>query len=214
MIAIIRERFHLYEMKEQSALVVKLGGSLLTQVPRLVKELQQSERPLLVVPGGGPFADQVRTLGLNGDEAHWMAIAGMEQFGWYIASQGVKTTDHLVTDRNVSVLLPYRVLREEDPLPHTWEVTSDAIAAWVADRLHLDLLLIKSVDHLTVKGRAVNLIEHLVCCPEVDPRLIPFVLSHGIHATTLNGWVSGRVVEHLLGAEVPCTEIRSRETSI
>ncbi|WP_440949737.1 amino acid kinase family protein [Methanosphaerula subterraneus] len=201
-------------MRAQSALVVKLGGSLLPRVPGLVEELQRSERPLLLVPGGGPFADQVRTLGLDGDEGHWMAIAGMEQFGWYIASKGVPATDRLVVDGGVSVLLPYRVLREEDPLPHTWEVTSDTIAAWVAERLHLDLLLIKSVDRLTVGGKAVDLIEQPECCDEVDPCLIPFVLSHGIRAAAVNGQVDGRVAEHLRGAEVPCTAIRSLETSI
>ncbi len=201
-------------MRGQSALVVKLGGSLLARVPRLVEELQGSGRPLLLVPGGGLFADQVRALEIDGDEAHWMAVAGMEQFGWYIASQGVTPTDRLVTGRGVCVFLPYRVLREEDPLPHTWEVTSDTIAAWVAERLHLDLLLIKSVDRLTVGGRAVDLIEQPECCDEVDPCLIPFVLSHGIRAAAVNGQVDGRVAEHLHGAEVPCTAIRSLETSI
>ena len=201
-------------MRAQSALVVKLGGSLLARVPGLVEELQGSGKPLLLVPGGGLFADQVRALGLDGDEAHWMAIAGMEQFGWYIASKGVPVTDRLVAGRGVSVLLPYRVLREEDPLPHTWEVTSDTIAAWVAERLHLDLLLIKSVDHLTVGGKAVDLIEQPECCDEVDPCLIPFVLSHGIRAAAVNGQVDGRVAEHLRGAEIPCTAIRSPETSI
>ncbi|WP_174255662.1 amino acid kinase family protein [Methanosphaerula palustris] len=201
-------------MSMQSALVVKLGGSLLDQVPRLVKELQRSERSLLLVPGGGPFADQVRALSLDGDEAHWMAIAGMEQFGWYLASQGMEPTDRLSMDRGISVLLPYRLLREEDPLPHTWEVTSDTIAAWVADKLHLDLLLIKSVDRLTIGGRAVDLIEQPDCCKEVDPCLISFVLSHRIPTTIVNGRVAGRVTEYLGGVQIPCTAIRSPETSI
>jgi aspartokinase-like uncharacterized kinase len=201
-------------MREEGALVVKLGGSLLDQVPRLVEELRRSERPLLLVPGGGPFADQVRTLSLDGDEAHWMAIAGMEQFGWYLASQGVEPTDRLASGRGLRVLLPYQLLLEEDPLPHTWEVTSDTIAAWVAGKLHQDLLLIKSVDRLTVGGRAVDLIEQPDCCEEVDPCLIPFVLSHGIRTTIVNGRVAGRVAEHLCGVQIPCTVIGSRETSI
>ena len=33
------------------------------------------------------------------------------------------------------VLAPYRWLRDGDALPHTWEVTSDSIAAWVAGEL-------------------------------------------------------------------------------
>ena len=32
----------------------------------------------------------------------------------------------------VPVLAPSRWLREAGPLPHTWDVTSDSIAAWVA----------------------------------------------------------------------------------
>jgi len=201
-------------MRAESALVVKLGGSLLHRVPGLVRELQEAERPMLLVPGGGPFAEQVRELGLDGDEGHWMAVAGMEQYGWFIASQGVETTDHLVVGTGVSVLLPYRAIREADPLPHTWDVTSDTIAAWVAATLHLDLLLVKSVDHLTVGGRPVTLIDHPDRCPEVDPCLIPFVLSQGITATALNGSVGGRVLQHLCGAAVPCTVVMSPKTSI
>jgi len=193
---------------------VKLGGSLLARVPRLVEELRQSKRPLLLVPGGGLFADQVRALRLDGDEAHWMAVAGMEQFGWYIAAQGVPPVDRLTAGRGVRVLLPYHLLRREDPLPHTWEVTSDTIAAWVAAKLHLDLLLVKSVDRLTVGGREVDLIEHPVRCEEVDACLIPFVLSRGVRAMAVNGQVDGRLAGYLSGEAVQGTAIRSLETSI
>ena len=30
------------------------------------------------------------------------------------------------------MLAPFEWLRREDPLPHSWEVTSDSVAAWVA----------------------------------------------------------------------------------
>ena len=73
---------------------------------------------------------------------------------------------------------------------------------------------VEAVDRLTIRGRGVDLIEEPDCCEEVDCSLIPFVLSHGIHATAVNGQVDGRVAEHLRGAEVPCTVIRSPETSI
>jgi len=41
--------------------------------------LRASPRPLLIVPGGGVFADTVRQLVVNDDAAHWMAIAAMDQ---------------------------------------------------------------------------------------------------------------------------------------
>jgi len=33
---------------------------------------------------------------------------------------------------SIPVLAPYQWLRDVDPLPHSWDVTSDSIAAWVA----------------------------------------------------------------------------------
>jgi aspartokinase-like uncharacterized kinase len=44
----------------------------------------------------------------------------------------------------VAVLAPYRWLRAADPLPHTWDVTSDSVAAFVAGALDASrLILIK-----------------------------------------------------------------------
>ena len=37
-----------------------------------------------------------------------------------------------IAARRVPVLAPYRWLRAADPLPHSWDVTSDSIAAWVS----------------------------------------------------------------------------------
>ena len=121
-------------------------GSLCRQVPAIVPSCRETKRPLLIVPGGGPFANAVREIRVDGDAAHWMAIAAMEQYGWYIASYGIPSTGALAIPDRPTVLLPYRCMREHDPLPHSWDVTSDTIAAWVAGMLGLDLLLLKSVD--------------------------------------------------------------------
>jgi aspartokinase-like uncharacterized kinase len=42
----------------------------------------------------------------------------------------------------VPVLAPSRWLREADPLPHSWDVTSDSIAAWVADQTRAQRLVV------------------------------------------------------------------------
>src|SRR5258706_7764631 len=76
--------------------VIKIGGGLLTArelVDRVlvsVAQLRTTYR-LLVVPGGGPFADSVRAMdaqfGLDADVAHWMAILGMDQYAHFLASR-------------------------------------------------------------------------------------------------------------------------------
>jgi 5-(aminomethyl)-3-furanmethanol phosphate kinase len=129
--------------------VLKVGGGLLKQrgeldrVLAVISDLARHRR-LLVVPGGGPFADAVRAvddrLGLSDDTAHWMAIRAMDQYAQVVADQmpgcvlvaGPSEIAGALTAGRVPVLLPYRWLRDADPLPHSWDVTSDSIAAWVA----------------------------------------------------------------------------------
>ena len=133
-------------------LVVKIGGGLLVQTGRLDAVLAEIALvskgvPLLVVPGGGPFADAVRDvdrrLQLSDDAAHWMAVLAMDQYAQLIASRlegGVLITDPgeiapALDGGSIPVLAPYRWLRDVDPLPHDWQVTSDSIAAWVAGQV-------------------------------------------------------------------------------
>ena len=81
-----------------------------------------------------------------------MAVLGMDQYAHLIASRLAGAT--LVSDTiaiagavragRVPVLAPSSWLRRVDPLPHSWSVTSDSIAAWVAGAVGArELLLIK-----------------------------------------------------------------------
>lgn len=188
-------------------MVVKVGGSLIDHLPDLMPVLKGHTAPLLLVPGGGPFAELARRLSPPGEEAHWMAVAGMEMYGWYIASFGVPASGRLVAPERTTVLLPYRVLCERDPLPHRWEVTSDSIAAWIAGELGLELLLLKSVDGIRSGGRLIPRVSAPLPAEEVDPFLIPFALEHGIGVTLLNARSGGRLEAYLRGEDVPCTRI-------
>lgn len=192
------------------ALVVKVGGSLFPEAVSIVSLLKKSGRPLLIVPGGGPFARLVRSMHLPDEPAHWMAILAMDQFGWYMAAGGIPVTHDLSLPARTEILLPYRVLRERDPLPHTWDVTSDTIAAWVASELGIDLLLLKSVDGITRAGSLIPRIKGPLTCTEVDPCLIPFALAHRVRTTILNGKAEGRIGDFLNGRDVPGTVIEPR----
>lgn len=109
---------------------------------------------LLVVPGGGAFADAVRDcdarFGLGGDAAHWMAVLAMDQYGLLLGeliprARLIRSFEAAVEpagDGAVTVLLPHDLLRDADPLPHSWAVTSDAIAAWAAVAVRAPLLVL------------------------------------------------------------------------
>ena len=74
-------------------LVVKLGGSTAgrVQMDQWITVLASATLPLVIVPGGGPFADQVRSsqkgMHFSDAAAHEMAILAMEQFGIVIAER-------------------------------------------------------------------------------------------------------------------------------
>jgi aspartokinase-like uncharacterized kinase len=138
--------------------VVKVGGGLDdSALPALCSTLGELgvRHPLLVVPGGGAFADAVRDadrrFGLSATTAHRMAILGMEQFGWLLSeliAGAVRTADLTqIRGGRTAVLLPAGL--PLDALPESWQVTSDSIAAWVADQAGAGrLVLVKEVDGL------------------------------------------------------------------
>ncbi|MDP3395781.1 MAG: uridylate kinase [Methanoregula sp.] len=191
----------------QNPLVVKLGGSLHQQIPEIVPVLCKSGRPLLVVPGGGLFADAVRQEQVEGNAAHWMAIAAMEQYAWVIASHGMKTTDILAAPETTAVFLPYISMRQHDPLPHSWDVTSDTIAAWIAAELGTELLVLKSVDGISFEGIHQERVTIPIKNDVVDPFFIPFVLKHRMKTTIINGKLGGSIEKFLNGEAILCTKI-------
>jgi hypothetical protein len=193
--------------KKDPVTVVKLGGSLAPHIAEIIPILRSAHRPLLIVPGGGVFADAVRQSGVDADAAHWMACAAMDQYGWTLAAQGMGTTTKIARPGQPCVLLPYCALRRYDPLPHSWDVTSDTIAAWVAARLGGDLLVLKSADGIETAGRLLARVEKPVATDVVDPCFIPFVLEHRIKAFIINGTDTARIRRWLRGALVRGTGI-------
>lgn len=140
--------------------VLKIGGGLLAhehfRETLSTIATAASRRRLLIVPGGGPFADKVREvdlqIGLTGDAAHWMAVLAMDQYAHLLVSllpgsqivDSVDTIQESLATRHVPILAPSRWLRACDPLPHSWDVTSDSIAAWVAGEVGAsELVLVK-----------------------------------------------------------------------
>ena len=187
--------------------VIKIGGSLEGEIDPILAVLRHRSCPCLIVPGGGRFADMIRRTGLEGEYAHWMAIAAMEQFGWLIASRGVECVSLLHRPEELEVFLPYIPLRECDPLPHTWAVTSDTIAAWVAHVLGLELIILKSVEGLVEGGELQERVTGAIETKVVDPCFISFVLGNKVKTTIMNGKVPERLDSFLRGYPVTGTTI-------
>ena len=141
--------------------IVKLGGSLIgsPELPRWLDVLaRHGDGRIVIVPGGGLFADAVRDaqrLTDMGDAtAHHLALLAMDQYGLLLTSlcpQLVTAASELeLAERSwqhrAIVWLPSKMVLAEENIPQSWEMTSDSLAAWLASRLQASrLVLVKSV---------------------------------------------------------------------
>lgn len=143
-------------------IVLKLGGSLLSK-PNLQQWLalvsQQGQGQLVIVPGGGVFADQVRATQkqwqYSDKIAHQMAILAMHQMA--LLFKGL-CADLVLTDKidsitaalqknKVPVWLPELAELEALGVAETWDITSDSLAVYLAKQLKAEtVFLIKSVN--------------------------------------------------------------------
>lgn len=156
------------------AWALKLGGSLerAALLGPLLKLLAEQGQRLVIVPGGGRFAAEVRarqaTLGLDEDAAHWLAIGAMEQYAEALramnqALRPVADVDSMAAAwaaGRLPLWMPVKLLREHAELPVGWQTTADSLALWFADYIGAEaLILLKAapkeradVDELAASG--------------------------------------------------------------
>ena len=143
--------------------VVKLGGSLFDylKLSEWLKILSEDGAgKVVIVPGGGPFADQVRDAQkrwkFNDQQAHQMALHAMDQFGLMLCGiaedhgydlipvRSKQEIHEILASKKTPVWLPSKWLRNNTEIPQNWTVTSDSLSAWLAKELSADqLILIK-----------------------------------------------------------------------
>ncbi|HZN03189.1 MAG TPA: aspartate/glutamate/uridylate kinase [Candidatus Polarisedimenticolia bacterium] len=196
-------------------IVVKVGGSLgrgpapLRAIVRRLTALARRRR-VLVVPGGGAFADLVRRerrrLGLDAEAAHRMALRAIDQYGLLLASlhprasaaADLAAARRLAVSRRLAILLPSALVDRAPSLERTFRLTSDAIAAWVAGRTGARrLLLLKSVRGIDLSFSDREAAAGLARRGIVDP-LFPRLLPTGIAVQVVDGrgaWTLSRTID-------------------
>ncbi|MHA1195297.1 MAG: amino acid kinase family protein [Promethearchaeota archaeon] len=145
--------------------IFKIGGSVLKDsesVNNVISQfhelmMQKILDLIIIVPGGGIFANFIRyadkKLKLGDDPSHWLAILAMNYNGMSLIKKYDKIFltedfDELKEfEKGIILFLPFKYLYNNDVLPHSWDVTSDSITLYFANKLNLkSCYLIKDVN--------------------------------------------------------------------
>ena len=184
-------------------LLLKVGGSLgrSASLRPLMQRiaLLAGRRRLLVVPGGGAFADLVREqmtrLRIDEKTAHHMALLAMDQYGLLLSSltrratvvDNLRAAELVAEAGRVPILLASSFVQHEAGLERSFRLTSDSIAAILAGRLQAaHFVLLKSVGSPSGRIRDRAAAESLARRGIVDP-LLPVNLPERATTWLLRG---------------------------
>ena len=179
--------------ESENLIIAKIGGSFAfsKRLTVWLDALLLAAGRVVIVPGGGPFADAVRTaqpaMGFDDRAAHRMGLLAMEQFGCALAGlrPSLRLAESAAAIRSalrfgeVPVWAPTRMVLEAKDVPASWDVTSDSLAAWLAGALGAKLLLlVKSGEAPQGPVRVADLAARGV----VDPCFPRFLAASGAQA--------------------------------
>jgi aspartokinase-like uncharacterized kinase len=154
---------------------------------------------VLVVPGGGPFADAVRVVdeqvGLDDGTAHALALRAMDQLGLLLRPllPAAELVADLVAPRALAILQAAPAFTGRPGVLESWTVTSDSLAVLAAAAIGADeAVLLKGVDGVLARW------------PSDEPPLTALTVDE-LHALQEQG--GGRVVDTYLPQAVRRTGV-------
>ena len=145
------------DKSKQLRVVVKIGGSLFSTsgwqhaVQSLIAHESQSNHSVAILTGGGTLVDGLRVIDANSSlPDRLMHDLALEAMG--ITAQLLATTLKLPLGEDATGASPIILdIRKQcvagnaiESLPHSWDTTSDSIAAAIATTTESALLLVKS----------------------------------------------------------------------
>lgn len=147
------------KVKVPPPLIVKIGGSIVEndRIGGALDIVARASRRLVIVPGGGVFADTVRSAQadyqFSDEAAHRMSILAMHQTAELLmdmqprlmGADSVATMRALWRKGKLPVWLPHKMCDGDNEIPANWSITSDGLAARLAERLRCShVVLVKS----------------------------------------------------------------------
>jgi aspartokinase-like uncharacterized kinase len=203
-------------VKGKAMWVVKIGGSLLGS-PELARWLELfvkfSDGKVIIVPGGGLFADAVRKAqaqsNINDAVAHKLAVLAMDQFGLLLAgmnpglataSSELEIAERTWQHRGI-VWLPSKMVLADDTIPQNWQVTSDSLSAWLANKIGAEqLVLVKSRQLPPHVSSSSMPLQKLVEDELIDRQFIDFATGQNYKIWALNK-INCNLFEHGLNLQ-------------
>lgn len=191
-------------------IVVKLGGSVVRSgaLASWLEVIAEARTPVVIVPGGGALADEVRScqqqLGFGEASAHRMALLAMDQLAWAVAGVRpgfeVGTTEEVlraILGRGlVAVWAPSGLIAERTDIEATWRLTSDSLALWLAGKLGAEhCYLIKSV----AAARGTRSAHALAADGVVDEAFPAMLADTGVRAAIFGQGCQPALAEALAG---------------
>ena len=157
-----------------------------------------------------------------------MALLAMDQYGYLLSrliegsslETGMDSACRTAASGRVAILLPSASVLDSDCLPHSWQVTSDTIAAWVARETGSPrLILLKDVDGLMPSLNSPEGIIKEMTAEQlalhtggVDGYLPDFLALMQLETWVVNGLKPGRIAELLnsgstVGTRIACNSL-------
>ena len=170
----------------------------------------------LFVIGGGEFANLIRKydgeIGFSEDVTHETAIDSMDilakllndKLAFTEISYTIDEAKSIADSNRIPIMICSEILKENEPFKHSWDVTSDSIAAYIASLLDAKLLIATNVNGIYTKDPSLSGAElireidvnKLLTFDEssIDLMLPTLLIEYGLDCYVVNGEYPQRVL--------------------
>ena len=170
----------------------------------------------MFVIGGGEFANLIRKydalIGFSEDVTHETAIDSMDilakllndKLAFTEISYTMEEAISISNSNKIPIMICSDILKENEPFSHSWDVTSDSIAAYIASLLDAKILIATNVNGIYTKDPSLSGAElikeidvnELLTFDEssIDLMLPTLLIEYGLDCYVVNGEYPERVL--------------------